>query len=288
MTEDPDWLVYERAVHEEVTSCFPDATVTYDARLSGRRSGVERQIDVLIEQRAGSALIRTAIDAKNHGRRIDVKGVEEFLGLLSDVEVDRGVLICPAGYTDAALTRAFRDDVDLDLDILTLEEFKKWQGPGALPYAGDHGVVMPAPLGWVIDADRAPGVLARLYRRGLAFEQALSRSEFMYVNIWQRTPPTDSLDALLAKQERDILAASPGAAITMRSIDVRRGLRGCVRRADIPGYPTAELTGFVEFDGFILFVVLFTPLTVERRNVRKLEHLLSQVIPFNIVRQQGA
>jgi hypothetical protein len=73
---------------------------------------------------------------------------------------------------------------------------------------------------------------------------------------------------------------SRDAVISVRNVAARRGWRACVRRADIPKYPSAEITGFVEFPHAIFFAVLFTPLVVERRNVRKLEYILSKVLPL--------
>lgn len=37
---------------------------------------------------------------------VDVKGVEEFHGLVQDVCDHQGALVCPAGFTKAALRRA--------------------------------------------------------------------------------------------------------------------------------------------------------------------------------------
>lgn len=282
MQNEPEWRKYEREIHAELVSKYPESTIRHDLRLPGSLSGSDRQIDVLIEEKLGGEVVATAVDAKYHSRRIDVKEVESFLGLLRDVHVNRGIMISPLGYTAAAMTRAFRDDVDLDLDVFSLDDFKQWQVAGAIPYAGRNAALLPAPLGWVVDAERHPGLLARLYRRGSTFIEAARLCEFMYVNLWDRRPPTDSLDKLLAQQEEDIRKKSPDAVITIRDIRGDFGWRRCIRRADIPKYPTAEITGFVEFPDAILFVVLFTPLVVERRNVRKLEYIVRKALPLSV------
>ena len=279
---DSDWRQFERAVHSELTYKFPTSTIRHDVRLAGTLSGTSRQIDVLVEEQLPSGQVRTAIDAKQRARRIDVKEIESFIGLLRDIGVARGIVVSASGYTEAALARAFRDDVDLDLDIFTLEEFQRWQAAGAIPYAGPNAVLLPAPFGWVVDGQRVPGCIARLYRRGLMFDEAAREHEFMYVNLWDRQPPIDSLDALLAQQAADIRSHAPDAAITIRDVPASMGRRGCVRRADISGYPTAEITGFIEFPKSIFFAVLFTPLVVERRNVRKLEYMLQKTLPISV------
>lgn len=280
--EDPEWKTFEKEVHAELASLYPDASIRYDAALPGALSGTERQIDVLVEERLPTGIVRTAVDSKHRARPVDVKEVESFIGLLHDTGVNRGVIVSSSGYTEAALTRAYRDDVDLDLDVATLDEFKQWQAPLGIPYAGENAVIMPAPFAWAVDGQRRPGLFAMLYRRGLTLEVAARNREFMYINLWERCPPADSLEALLESQARDIREHSPDALLSVREFRVKRGSRACIRRADIPRYPAAEITGFVEFTRFIFFAVMFTPLVVERRNTRKLEYLLQRVIPASV------
>jgi hypothetical protein len=81
--------------------------VTPNARVTGRISGRRRQIDVLIEARHDTDFSRRVIvDAKQKKRKIDVKEVEAFRGMMDDVEATHGYLICPSGHTKAAERRA--------------------------------------------------------------------------------------------------------------------------------------------------------------------------------------
>lgn len=61
---------------------------------------------------------RLVVDAKHYKERIDVKDVEQFLGLLRDVSADVAVMISPEGYSEAAINRAHFDDSLIILDIL--------------------------------------------------------------------------------------------------------------------------------------------------------------------------
>ena len=79
-------------------------------------------------------------------------------------------------------------------------------------------------------------------------------------------------------------AKSDRVTITTRDVVNHRGIRACVRHADVPQYPSAEITGFIDFQSFIAFVVLFTPMATERRNVRKLEYLVENAVPIAIAR----
>ena len=279
---DSKWREYERETYDEILDKHHGASVTFDAKLQGHLSNTLRQIDVLIKDQTESAEVVTAVDAKHHARPIDVKQVEGFIGLLNDVRVDRGIMVSASGYTEAALSRAFRDDVDLDLDILSLAEYREWQSSCAIPHSGRGAVLLNTPFGWVVDAKRVPAFLASLYRRGSTFDEAVGKMEFMYVNLLDRTGPAATLDELLASQEADIRAAAPGSVINLRELDTRVDARVMIRHANISDYPVPEITGFVEFTTFIFFAVLFTPPNIERRNVRKLEYILTTVLPIHV------
>jgi hypothetical protein len=104
----PDWEIYERMIArmfaDQVSTGF---CVTPNARLIGRISKRSRQIDVLIDLRHDTDNSgRVIVDAKKKARKIDVKDVEEFRGLMEDVAATHGYLVCPNGYTKAAERRA--------------------------------------------------------------------------------------------------------------------------------------------------------------------------------------
>jgi hypothetical protein len=51
------------------------------------------------------------------------------------------------------------------------------------------------------------------------------------------------------------------------------GSRGC-HKMTTQSYSTPEYTGFVEFDRFVLMCVMFSPLELEKKNIRKLRGVL--------------
>jgi len=57
-------------------------------------------------------------------QKIDVKSVEDFIGMSNDVNADEGILVTPHGYTKLAYYRAENDPSQILLDILTLEQLK--------------------------------------------------------------------------------------------------------------------------------------------------------------------
>lgn len=113
----------------------PNAEVIHDARLNGRLSNRSRQIDVLVRQKIGQYEMLIVLDCKDYARPVDVKGVEEFHGLVQDVGANKGALVCPRGFTEAAKNRAIGLQIDLFSPIDT--DPHKWQAQVTAPVVCD-------------------------------------------------------------------------------------------------------------------------------------------------------
>lgn len=276
------WKDYELEIHDSFKEMFPDADITHNVTVTGRYSKVERQVDILIEDYVAGSRIRIVVDGKFFSKKIDVKDVEMFIGMLNDCEANKGLLITQEGYSKAAIARAYNDPIDIELDILNFKDLQTFQDIGAIPFSGKYGVLLPAPFGWIIDATRREGVLATLYQRGLTIEQAGESKEWMYVNIRSKDNEIKTLDDFLEFQKKNTLAHFPKAKFcTMPTVKRDKAVIK-LREIDIESYPTKEYTGFVEFDDFIFFCVLFTPEELRKKNIRKLESILQKVCPIHI------
>ena len=133
----------------------PDAEVIHNAKLDGRNSRQKRQIDVLVRQKIGQYEMMIVLDCKDYARPVDVKGVEEFHGLMDDVGANKGALVCPKGFTEAAKQRAAGWQIDLYSPIDT--DAHKWQVRVTAPVVCDYrsaaisfGVSVSAPKPWMI------------------------------------------------------------------------------------------------------------------------------------------
>jgi Restriction endonuclease len=109
----------------------PKSKVIHNAKLLGRRTQRMRQIDVLVQDRVAQFEISIVIDCKDYKVPVDVKGVEEFYGLLDDVGAQKGVLVCPKGFTQTAKTRAEGLQIDLYSPVDT--DPHKWQVRATIP-----------------------------------------------------------------------------------------------------------------------------------------------------------
>lgn len=90
----------------------------------GRLSLSSRQLDVAI-YRPGEKKPFWIADAKRHTRRIDVRIVESFLGMMEDVGARIGLLVAPNGFSKAAVRRA--RITGLTLRIMTPDEALDFQ-----------------------------------------------------------------------------------------------------------------------------------------------------------------
>jgi len=277
-----NWKDYEKEIHQQFKEVYPDADITHDAKVRGRYSKVDRQIDILIEDFVAGENIRIMVDAKFFSENIDVKEVESFIGMMQDVGADKGLLVTQKGYSKAAIARAHNDPSRIELDILNFDELKGFQVFGALPYSGKHGVILPAPFGWIIDAAERDGVLATLYQRGLTFEEAGERDEWMYLNIFSKDEKICDLDSFIALHESETLKNFPKAKINYQKTIKREKYKTLLRTIEIEKYPTVEYTGFIDFGESILFCVLFTPEEHREKNIKKLQHIISRALPFNV------
>jgi len=278
-----DWRQYEDKILQHFREEFPTAKITGNVKVSGRLSKVDRQVDVLIDDTLAGFALRIAIDAKHRGRPIDVGDVESFIGFCADIGANKGLMISLNGFTPAAINRAHNDESDVELDVLNFEELKQFQAFLALPYAGTHGVAMPAPFGWVIDGSRTGPGVAALYQRGRTLQTAGEAREWMYVNFYRKDEKTPSLEALIEHQEEYMKESFPRGTFSYRPGPSRQhGQETRIRTFTEPTYPTPEHTGFVDFKEFVFFCVLFTPVELEKRNLRKLDYVLRSAVPFNI------
>jgi len=279
------WKDYEIEIYDYFKTMFPNADISFNVKVFGRYSKVDRQIDILIEDYVAGNRMRIVVDGKYFSEKIDVKDVEMFIGMLNDCEVNKGLLITQVGFSKAAINRAHYDPIDIELDILNFKDLYQFQGFGGMSYSGKHGVILPAPFGWIIDGTKRPNMLASLYQRGLTIEQAGESKEWMYVNLRSKDDEIRNLNDFLQFQEGYTLHDFPDAKIAFLPTVKRNDATIKLRIIEIKSYPTKEYTGFVEFEEFIFFCVLFTPEELKKKNIRKLESILQRVLPLHVNQQ---
>jgi len=100
-------------VIEQLCSGIEGAGVKRNARVAGKKTDTEREIDVLIQGKCGAFNVTIAIESKNYAAPVGVERVESFKAKLEDIGADLGVMVCPTGFTDPAKNRAAFDGIQL-------------------------------------------------------------------------------------------------------------------------------------------------------------------------------
>src|ERR1035437_9816242 len=103
---DPKWREFEQLAAEIQRQLAPDARVETNVKLHGKRTGIDRQIDILVQQTVGQYPIRIIIDCKDYKKPVDVKELEAFMGMVEDVGANKGAMVAPSGFTSTAKQRA--------------------------------------------------------------------------------------------------------------------------------------------------------------------------------------
>lgn len=277
----PAWADYEQRVFELFKNYYRNANVRKNVMVRGRFSKRKRQIDILVTETTPAGKLKTVIDAKFFGRKVNVKAVDGLAGFVDDVGAEKGMLITNIGYSKAALKRAYYGPHDLELDILDFSALQQLQSFVALPYVGKRTFIVRAPLGWIVDSTRTEDRLCNMYQRGLNVTRAVRNKEFIYINFWdrKRDPVTASqLDKAQTRGMRDYDVVR----VTHRETVSRNDAVSRLRIARAKKWNHVEVTGFLEFKDVIFYAVLITPVEKQRSNIRRLESVLQLAIPAQL------
>lgn len=278
-----NWKDYEVEIFQAFTNIYPEATITFDAKIIGRFSKEERQIDVLVDACIAGRKNQIVVDGKFYNKKIDVKHVESFISMVHDIGADQGIIVTPKGYSKAAINRAYYGSSEIELDILNFDELLRFQGFGGITYSGKYGALLPSPFGWIVDGARTGFAIATLYQRGLTLEKAMKRGEWIYMNIFHYDKNIKNLDELIDYQEEATKSSNPLATFEYGDSVIRHDAQKTIIRKIIRvENPLHEYTGFVDFNTHCVFCVLLTPEELKKKNIRKLEYVIETLLPINV------
>jgi hypothetical protein len=277
MTDDPfwisrrDWKKYEAYIFGTLQRRFPGSTVTPNVRMTGL-TGRAREVDVLVEHRLGDFDLKIAFDCKCYSRKVDVKHVESFLGMLDDIRVSKGVLLTTRGFTKTALERAHRNPRDVDLQILSPDRLSAYQHVGcAWLWKGPVAAIVEAPDGWVVDNEpsAAPGGFQfSMYALGHTRAFAMNHAAFLYGSIVLKSEWEPTMEAIASRHEHELIANSPGARFErLGSLDdggSENPPQTLLRIARAPNLGGPEYSLYIDSPQGVLLLVLLCPSGTEK------------------------
>lgn len=178
------WKLYEHKVLERLRELYPNSEVEYNTSIRGIKSGRSRQIDTLITQKIGTTEIKTVVDSKCFGKKINIKTVESFIGFLSDVGADRGIIATQIGYSKSAKTRAENEESEIELRILSMDELPDFVGFYAVMKYGPVDCWFESHPKWILNSKNPTlNALAKIYPNKYDFPKAIENNEYIYGTI---------------------------------------------------------------------------------------------------------
>ncbi len=135
MNSEPKWRRFEKLIAKVQQELASNAVVTHNDHIKGHDSGGFRQIDVTVKQNIGQYEILIAIDCKDYKVPVDVKDIEEFIGLVKDIRANKGVMVAANGFTDTA--KRIGGKAGLNLYRLIDTEAHDWQTYVSIPVICD-------------------------------------------------------------------------------------------------------------------------------------------------------
>lgn len=271
-----NWSEYETLVYEECIRVFGESTQR-NIHIKGQYSKRQRQIDVFVPHATIEGKdVSIILDAKHYNKKVDIKKVESFISMVKDVNVSHGIIVSSKGFTKAAINRAHNSPDSVEVDILSLEDFATFESIGGLPYSGKFGFAVQSPFCWVLNGERKYPFLASFYPRGCWPQANVSESEFMYLKITPKSDTIKSTTDLLKYQESIIIKELIDCRI---ETEISEGI--ILRYLRCRNYKNIEIAGFREFEKCFLYVVLFCPDNMIKKDIVKLKFILNSAIPVN-------
>ena len=93
---DKEWRKYEKRIHNNLQAKFPSCSIIFDDSIFGIFSKTDRQIDISIRGELAGSKLLGIVDCKFYSKKVDVKAVESFLGMLEDLKAKIGIMITNA------------------------------------------------------------------------------------------------------------------------------------------------------------------------------------------------
>jgi hypothetical protein len=189
----------EQLVQKIQKQLAPKAEVLHNVKMPGRLGGQERQVDVLVREQVGQYKINIIIECKDHKRPIDVKGVEEFSGLLNDVGAQKGVLVCPMGFSELAKTRAAGLQIDLYSPVDT--DAHKWQVSASMPATCSFKSVAIS-FGFRMSAPQPFRIFPNFFSENVVYDMEKKELGTCYSKIVERWNNGEFSDILVSADKR--------------------------------------------------------------------------------------
>ena len=120
-----------------------DVVITSPDKIVGKLSNQEREVDVSLRARVGSAQILVIIECRDRQGAQDVRWIEELATKREDVGADKAIAVSPTGFSEAARSSGLRHSAVMSVSSVCQAEDGKRAGgvaAGMSQRGGEIGV----------------------------------------------------------------------------------------------------------------------------------------------------
>lgn len=105
----------------EKSSLPEDAKLSSPGFLLDKVTGVKREVDILIEYEIGTHPVKIILECRDRNSPQDATWIEQVVGKISDIRVDKAIVVSSSGFTKGALVKA----EDKKIETRTYSEINK-------------------------------------------------------------------------------------------------------------------------------------------------------------------
>lgn len=122
---------YEIFVYEKFRIYFQSYNVTFDDKIPGNESKLQRQIDISIKGKIDNIDFLYIVQCKDFKKPATIVTIGEFSSVIKDVGASKGYLICASGFAKSIYIYAQR----LGIELVTVEDINssKWKANVEIP-----------------------------------------------------------------------------------------------------------------------------------------------------------
>jgi hypothetical protein len=278
----------EQKVFEYFDKFMTNVKVTHNHKIKGKLSGRSRQIDVFLEGIYEGKQQTVVIDTKNYNKKIDIKHIEAFIGMVKDIGANKGIIITSIGFTKSAIKRTHNDFGDFELDILREIDIEK-DYAGCHIYKANYGAILTAPFGLLFDYEQVgySGFLTFAYPKGLSFEESIKKREFLGIDILSKKTFPFNIETYFkncdnfAKIKYSLFIERQEIIIRPTKNNIKLYENRFQKKDD-----SFEIVGILENDDFYIIAYLHGKDAFKNRDIEKLLFIFENVFILN-VQQKG-
>jgi len=276
------WQKYESEVYNLLQMYVPSGSIRKNVKLIGKLSKSSRQIDVLMEDSLYTEKIQIVVECKRYSRKVHVKDVESFIGLVKDVGADKGLMLTNKGYTEGAINRAVNEEMELELDVINFDELKEIQtNIAAVAFMYGYKIFMRPPIGWIVDGYRGfmEGHQITMYQRGLVLSEAIKKKrEWLNLDLkGKNCPDTFNFERFIKDLDEFFKERFPSAPISYEFLAIREKEEVALFRILRPDSDVVRFHGFVDFPDCVASIVLFCKPEFQQKNIKKIKWVMATV-----------